>query len=169
MELAWMGQYRYFIEKLIKYGNSYAQSCKTENDYGTGAVFSPSQLQVMEYILENEDRNQNMAEIAARLGMTPSAFSKNVKKMTQRGLLEKYHTSENRKNVIIRVSELGREVYRQYARFAYEKAYKKIFGILDEIPAEYVAKFAEILDISAEETKAEKLNEKKITYIKIEP
>ena len=84
MELTWMGKYRTFVEMLIKYGNSYAQSYNTEGDYGISAVFSPSQLQVLEYILENEEKNQNMAEIAARLGIMPSAFSKNVKKMTQK-------------------------------------------------------------------------------------
>lgn len=168
MKLTWMRQYRYFVEKLIKYGNSYAQSCKTEKDYGTGVIFSPAQLQVMEYILENEDTNQNMAQIAARLGITPSAFSKNVKKMTERGLLEKYHTSENKKNVIIRVSDLGRDVYKSYISFAYERAYKEIFEILDTIPSEYIEKFSEILDISAEEIKPEKLADKKVEYIRIE-
>ena len=40
MELTWMGKYRTFVEMLIKYGNSYAQSYNTEgDDYGISAVF----------------------------------------------------------------------------------------------------------------------------------
>lgn len=168
MELQWMGKYRDFVEKLIKYGNSYAQAYKVEGAYATDIPFSAAQLQVMEYILENEERSQNMAEIAARLGVTPSAFSKNVKKMVDKGLLEKYHTSENKKDVIIRVSPLGKEVYKQYVSFAYEHAYKKIFGLLDEIPQEYVKLFTRILEISAEETQLKKLGEKEVTLIKIQ-
>ena len=168
MELTWMGKYRTFVEMLIKYGNSYAQSYNTEGDYGILTVFSPSQLQVLEYILENEEKNQNMAEIAARLGITPSAFSKNVKKMTQKGLLEKYHTSENRKNVIIRVSELGRKVYEEYTQFAYRRVYKEIFEILDTVPEEYVEKFTHILEISARETQMKRLTQKEVTLIKID-
>ena len=168
MELTWMGKYRTFVEMLIKYGNSYAQSYNTEGDYGISTLFSPSQLQVLEYILENEEKNQNMAEIAARLGITPSAFSKNVKKMTQKGLLEKYHTSENRKNVIIRVSELGRKVYEEYTQFAYRRVYKEIFEILDTVPEEYVEKFTHILEISARETQMKRLTQKEVTLIKID-
>jgi len=168
MQLEWMGKYRAFVEKLIKYGNSYAQAYKTEGKYATDIAFSAAQLQVMEYILENEDQNQKMAEIAARLGITPSAFSKNVKKMVDKGLLEKYHSSANKKDVIIRVSPLGREVYAQYADFAYQRLYKEIFTILDDIPEEYVEKFTKILDMSANETQLEKLSEKEVTYIKIE-
>lgn len=168
MKLEWMGTYRGFIEKLIKYGNSYAQAYKVENAYATDIAFSAAQLQVMEYILENENENQNMAEIAGRLGITPSAFSKNVKKMVDKGLLEKYHMSTNKKDVIIRVSPLGKEVYAQYVKFAYERAYKEIFAILDEIPEPYIQKFTEILEISANETQLNRLNEKEVTYIKIE-
>lgn len=168
MELKWMGKYRDFVEKLIKYGNTYAQAYKVEGNYATDIPFSAAQLQVMEYILENEEHNQNMAEIAARLGVTPSAFSKNVKKMVDKGLLEKYHTSDNKKDVIIRVSPLGRQVYEQYSGFAYERVYKEIFDILDQIPREYVGMFTKILEISAEETQLKKLKETEVTFIKIE-
>lgn len=168
MQLEWMGKYRDFIEKLIKYGNSYAQAYKIEGAYATDIPFSPAQLQVMEYILENEERNQKMAEIAERLGITPSAFSKNVKKMVEKGLLEKYHTSENKKDVIIRVSDLGRQVYAQYVHFACERAYKEVFRILDGIPEDYVQRFTKILEICAEETQLKKLGNKEVTFIRIE-
>ncbi|WMJ81522.1 helix-turn-helix domain-containing protein [Clostridium sp. MB40-C1] len=105
MELEWMRKYRNFVEKIIKFGNSYAQSYKTEYNYNTSIKFSASQLQVVEYILENEENHQNMSEIASRLGISPSAFSKNVNKMVKKGLLEKFHTSDNRKDVIIKVSD----------------------------------------------------------------
>ena len=38
----------------------------------------------MECILENEDNNLKMAEIASNLGVTPSSFLKNIKKMTEK-------------------------------------------------------------------------------------
>jgi len=79
MKLEWLGEYRDFVEKMIKFGNAYANRYQKERYYGSEIRFSPSQLQTMEYILENEERNQNMAEVAARLGISPSAFSKNVK------------------------------------------------------------------------------------------
>ncbi len=168
MKLEWMGKYRDFVEKLVRYGNSYAQAYKVESNYTDEIPYSAAQLQVMEYILENEEKNQNMAEIAGRLGITPSAFSKNVKKMVEKGLLEKYHTSINKKDVIIKVSPMGRQVYQKYTEFAYQRLYKELFEILDTIPEEYVSKFSKVLELSAEQTQLKRLREKDIVFIKID-
>ena len=70
MKLEWMGEYRDFVEKMIKYGNAYATRCQKEYYFGSEILFSPSQLQTMEYILESEDQHQSMVEIAARLGVS---------------------------------------------------------------------------------------------------
>lgn len=104
MKLEWMGEYRDFVEKMIKYGNAYATRCQKEHYFGSEILFSPSQLQTMEYILESEDQHQSMVEIAARLGVSPATFSRNVKRMVEKGLLEKYHLEGNRKTVIVKVS-----------------------------------------------------------------
>ncbi len=168
MSLEWMGKYRVFVEKLVKFGNSYADSYKKEYAYNTAFLFSAAQIQVLEYLLENEDKNQNMLEIAKRLGISKSAFSKHVKKMVEKGLLEKYHTSDNKKNIIIKVSTSGKEVYRQYVQFAYEKSFKKIFSLLAEIPEQYVEKMEAILDISARATTEKTKQKKEVNLIRIE-
>jgi len=168
MSLEWMGKYRVFVEKIVKFGNSYANSYKKEYPYNTSFLFSAAQIQVLEYLLENEDKNQNMLEISKRLGISKSAFSKHVKKMVEKGLLEKYHTSDNKKNIIIRVSTTGKEVYSQYVEYAYEKSFKKIFALLDEIPEQYVEKLEAILDISARATTEKTKQKKEVNLIRIE-
>ena len=170
MKLEWLGEYRDFVEKMIKFANMYANSYQKESYYGSEIHFSPSQLQTMEYILESEDKNQNMGEIAARLGISPSAFSKNVKKMIDKGLLEKYHTADNRKNVIVKVSPLGREVYQAYSQFALEHRFAPIFQILDQIPREYVDKFTAVAELWGGRPLKDlpEEPEKPVTLIKIE-
>ena len=148
MKLEWMGEYRDLVEKLIRYCNQYAQCYNIEQSFNTAVKFSFSQLQVMEYILENEECRENMAAIAARLGVPPSTFSKNVKRMMEKGLLEKYHSGSNRKDIIIRVSDLGRQSYEQYSKFVYDNGFARAFGILDAVPKEYIALFAQSLDTS---------------------
>ena len=146
MELHWMGEYRELMEKLIKYGNAYAQNYSREMSLGTDVRFSPAQLQALEYILENEDRNQNMAQIAGRLGMSPSAFSKNVSKMVSKGLLEKYHTASNRKDVIIRASPTGRRVYEQYVQ-SVAPVFQSLTGLWKRLPPEALTVFMDSLDL----------------------
>lgn len=151
MRLEWLGKYGDFVEKLVHYGNAYAQNYNTERSFGVGASFSASEIQTLEYILTNQDKNQNMAEMAYYLGIPASTFSKNVNKMMKKGLVEKYHISTNRKEIILRVSDFGKDVYEQYSRFAYERLYKDVFSVLDQVPAEYVEKFTQILKLCAEE------------------
>ena len=152
MGLDWLGKYQEFVSKLVDFGNAYAQNFRVERNYNTPVELSASEMQVIEYILQREHENYNMAEIATLVGVSQSTFSKNVNKLRQKGLLEKFHTSNNRKEIIVRVSDYGKEVYEAYRKYAYEALFKRIFEILEEIPEEYVAKFTEILDISADAT-----------------
>ena len=147
MKLEWMGKYRDLVEAVIRYGNSYAGRYQKERYMGADATFSPAQLQVMEYILENEEKNQSMVEVATRLGISPSAFSKNVKRMTEKGLLEKYHTVSNRKNVIVRASARSREVYQQYTKFALDTLFGEVFAVLDDIPPKYIERFTDAINV----------------------
>ncbi len=146
MKLEWMGEYRDFVEKMIKYGNAYATRCQKEHYFGSEILFSPSQLQTMEYILESEDQHQSMVEIAARLGVSPATFSRNVKRMVEKGLLEKYHLEGNRKTVIVKVSPLGRKTYEDYSRFVIKYRFQRLFDMLDEIPPQWREKMANVID-----------------------
>ena len=50
MKLEWMGEYREFVEQLIKYCNYYAASYKKERCYGTEIPISFAQIQIVEYL-----------------------------------------------------------------------------------------------------------------------
>ena len=104
-EIRLMGDHRELIEKIIKYGNAYSNTYKLERSYGTDMMFSASQIQTLEYILEAEDKEEKMSEMAARLGVSRSTFSKNVKNLTEKGLLEKFHLSGNRKDIYVKPSD----------------------------------------------------------------
>lgn len=152
MALTWLGKYEGFVAGLVEFGNAYARNYDVERNYNTPVEFSASEVQILEYILQNEDRSLNMAETATRLGIPQSTFSKTIKRIVKKGLLEKYQISNNRKEIIIRVSDYGKEVYKAYCEYAYNALFRRVFEILDEIPEEYVAKFTQILKMSAEGT-----------------
>ena len=145
MQLEWMGEYRDVVESLIHYCNVYAGVYKKEMTHGTSVSFSYAQIQVLEYLLENEELNQNMSCIATRLGITFSTFSKVVNKLESKGLLEKYYLEGNKKNIVVRVSELGRQVYNTYSEEILKKHFAGMFEYLKEIPAEYLPSIAKAL------------------------
>lgn len=146
VELKWMGDYRLVIEKLIKYCNFYIANYNKEAYRGTDIPFSFAQIQIVEYLLENEDLHQNMSTISSRLGITTSYFSKLVNKLVKKGLLEKFHIEGNRKNIIIQVTETGKRVYGEYSEFIYKTHFSKMFQAADKLPRECLPIIAEMLD-----------------------
>ncbi|MDC7249429.1 MAG: MarR family transcriptional regulator [Sphaerochaetaceae bacterium] len=150
MKLEWLGDYRNLIESLIRYTNVYAQVYNIKGFHDTKVKCSLAQIQVLEYVLENEEKNLKMAENAKRLGISPSAFSKNVKNMENKGLLEKYCTNTNKKEIIIKTTDLGREVYNEYTTKLQKIRFDKTFEILNQIPVQYINKFEELLNFNAE-------------------
>lgn len=145
MKLEWMGEYRDVIEKLIQYCNHYAASYKKERNYGTDIPVSFEQIQVVEYLLENEELHQNMSEIAARLGISNSQFSKLTDKLVRKGLLERFRLSDNRKEVIVQVTDFGRKIYGQYAETIYKYHFKDMFEKAEKLPKQYLPIVAEML------------------------
>lgn len=165
MYLNWMGKNRFFVEKMIQFANMYAAVYKKEELYGTEIPISFEQVQVLEYLLENEQLNQNMAMIAQRLGITPSNFTRIVNKLVKKGLLEKYYMEGNRKNIIIRVTDSGRELYQTYSRYISENIFSGLFEASEEISEEVLHKIGEGMERSLRKQKAQ---EQKTRLIPVE-
>ena len=140
MELTWMGKHRAAVEAVIRTGNSYARSVDLPGLMSEQADLSPVELQVMEYILENEERRENMSQVAARLDISQSHFSKLAARLVSKGLLEKFRTANNRKNVIVQPTDFARQVYLDYAKEA-AKSWQPFFEELDRMGPEAEAAF----------------------------
>lgn len=132
-----MGEYRDVIDGLIHYCNIYAAAYKAEKMEYKGVFYSFAQIQVVEYILEAEDKTESMSAIASRLGISRSNFTKIVSRLISKGLLEKNHLPGNRKNYSLSVAPLGRELYEQYSKKILLCHFSPMFKKLSKIPSEY--------------------------------
>lgn len=140
MKLAWMGEYREVVEALIHYCNIYAAAYKVEKMQFQGVSYSYAQIQVLEYLLENEERNENMSAIAARLGITRSNFTKIVNRLVAKGLLDKAYMPGSRKAMKLTVNDLGRELYTAYSQEILRWHFSPMFRELAKIsPEDYPA------------------------------
>lgn len=163
MKLEWMGQYRELIASLFRFGNAYSQIAK-QPTVGDKVRYGPYEVQIMEHILEYGDQNPNMAWYAAKLGVDRSTFSKYGKKLVQKGLVEKYRLSGNKKNIILRLSDLGYEEYRKYIKVAEETWFNEFFTMLQQMPESSIKDIKAVFDqwadwcaVLSEEDKEEKL------------
>lgn len=168
MKLEWLGEYRNIIEKLIRFSNLYSGVLHKKQLLGTDIEISFSQIQVVEYILENENLMQNMSTIAYRLGISYSTFSKLASSLVDMGLLQKFNISGNKKDIIIQPTEYGKEQYLKYSRFMQELWIKRIAEAGSAIPKEYLPHVANMLD-AASAISVEEESKKKKKLIPVKP
>lgn len=84
-------------------------------DYGCGIEMSTREIHVLEIIYNHP--HLNTTELAELAGLQKGTFSKMVRRFEQWGLLERYQTPENRKEVFFRATPLGQKAYDGHYRF----------------------------------------------------
>ncbi|MBQ4422960.1 MAG: MarR family transcriptional regulator [Clostridia bacterium] len=136
MKLEWMGEHREIVEALIRYCNIYAAVYRAERMSYEGITYSYSQIQVLEYLLENEERGENMSSIAHRLGITRSNFTKIINRLAQKGLVEKCRMPGSRRDLCVRVNDLGRVLYDDYSKGVLKRHFEPMFRELDKLSPE---------------------------------
>ncbi|MDR6550662.1 MarR family transcriptional regulator [Paenibacillus qinlingensis] len=70
--------------------------------------FTSSEVHCIEYIDKNPD--SNVTQLAESFYMTRGAISKLTKKLIEKGLIESYQKSDNKKEIYFRLTEQGKEV-----------------------------------------------------------
>lgn len=136
MKLEWMGPYRPLVEEYIKAANRYARRYRRPGFTWQGLPVSAASIQVLEYILENEDLNQPMARLAERLGVTRGAFSKTVAQLCAQGLVEKRRPPASGREYWLSLTEKGRGLYAAYSSFIREALFDAVFVELRALPPE---------------------------------
>lgn len=78
-------------------------------DIGHGVLLYPSEFHVIEIVGKNP--TENLTFIAFHLGVTKGAISQMVKKLEKKGLVKKVHTPENKKDIMLELTDFGREAF----------------------------------------------------------
>lgn len=159
-----MGRFRPLVAAIVAHTNAIGRQRGVMMHIGKGIYLNALEWQILEYIVEHKDETFSMVNMSDSLQIAQSSFSKLVKVLSEQGLVAKYHTEGNRKNVILRPTELALELYPQYAKVLYEKGFERFFAKLADLDDATLAIFAEAInalnmDLSTEESSkpAEKL------------
>lgn len=144
MKLQWLGEYRELVREIIWFANGYSQLYNKEI-LGTDIKYSFLQIQIIEHLLENEGLNEKMAEIAAQLGLTASSFTKLVKKLVDKGLLDKFHIQGNHKDIILKITDKGRHIYKEYSEQIAIELFSGMFEVGNNVPSEFIEMFSKMV------------------------
>lgn len=111
MQTEWMGRYRPLVAALVQHSNITARAASHSNEIGEGVFLNTVSWQVLEYLIEHEDDASCMNHISGALGIPQSSFSKIARQLTDLGLVERYQSTGNRKNIILKSTEKAHRIY----------------------------------------------------------
>jgi len=147
MEIKWI-KHRKVVAAYYRSANAYAAVCRRQNLSREG--MSPVEVQIMEQIIEHSDENRNMKWYANQLGISTSAFTNHVNGLTRRGLVEKFHTTANRKDIILRLTDRGKAAYEEYSAVMQE-IFAPMFEEMDKISEDDLEHVVKLLNIWADQ------------------
>ena len=101
---------------------------------------------MLEYIVEHREDDENMANMISSLAIPQSSFSRIQKKLCSMGLLERFQTLDNRKNVILKPTELALKAYAFHSEELYRLMFKPFFDELEDFSDEQLERFAHAIE-----------------------
>lgn len=145
--MPWIGRYRNVVAAMIRYANI-SQRLLTEHIYQSeyDVTFSPQEWQVLEYLLEHPNNTLCMAAIADKLGMVPSTFSKCMQALVRNGLADRFRAEGNKKNVILRSTDKGRDFYQSEVKRFVAPTYQVLFDSLSSFSDEQLTDIAKAIN-----------------------
>ncbi len=89
-------------------------------DYGTGDRLSPVEAHTIQAVGDNQ--GLNLTALAKAMNVTKATMSERVKRLARQGLVRKSKALDNRKEILITLSEKGRLVQK-----GHEEEHRKMF------------------------------------------
>ena len=98
MDDEWMGRYRQLVSALVRHVNV-LDKLKEEFriEIADGVYVDRLVWQIIEYFVEHRDNTENMIDIAAKLGIPQSSFSKKVKLLKEYGFIDRFIAEGNKR------------------------------------------------------------------------
>lgn len=105
--------------------------------------FKSSEVHCIEYIENNAD--SNVTQLAEAFYVTRGAISRMTRKLIQKGLVESYQKSENKKEIYFRLTEQGKEIYKIHEDLhkEFQERDKAVFEQVTEEEFDSIIRFVE--------------------------
>jgi len=131
------------LSKMYAAVGLFISEMKTPRDYGVGFPVFPAEAYLMSAIKANSQAN--VGELADRLEVTKGAVSQISRKLTRKGLIETYQLEDNRKEVYLRLTNLGKKVLVGQEKFR-KKLHGEIFNYLGRLEEKNIQVILDFFD-----------------------
>ncbi|PFO66024.1 MarR family transcriptional regulator [Bacillus cereus] len=105
--------------------------------------FKSSEVHCIEYIENNA--HSNVTQLAEAFYVTRGAISRMTKKLINKGLIESYQKSENKKEIYFKLTEQGKEIYKIHEELhnEFQQRDKAVFEQVTEAEFDSIINFVE--------------------------
>ena len=116
------------LDQLLQIVDRFNKQHKKGHDFGSGDLLFPSEIHTIQAIGDHEDIN--VTDLAMALKVTKPTISERVKKLERLNLIQRHEAVDNRKTVILHLTDRGRIAYKGHAENHKEmfKHFQKHFG-----------------------------------------
>lgn len=89
--------------------------------YAPDIVLTRSQIHVIDAI--GQSNEINITDLSRRMGVIKSTISRRVSELEQCGYIEKYHSESNKKEIYLRLTDLGKRAFSAHVEFHAKRQY----------------------------------------------
>ncbi|MEI2282056.1 MarR family transcriptional regulator [Paenibacillus polysaccharolyticus] len=106
--------------------------------------YKPSEVHCIEFIEKNVD--SNVTKLAESMYMTKGAISKLTKKLIEKGLIEDYQKTNNKKEVFFKLTQQGRVVFDIHEKLhrEFQERDESVFDHVTEEQFDHMLNFIEL-------------------------
>ncbi len=146
----WMGRYRGLVAAIVQHTNVVIEGESLRKFMYEGLYLSTKEWQVLEYIVEHREDDEKMIHMSEALGFRQSYFSKITKALSDLGLIERFHSADNKKDVFLKPTEYALTVYEYHTGQSYQNYFKPFFDALENVSDQDLAAVARAISILSE-------------------
>ena len=157
----WMGRYRPLISALVRHVNTVSKSNQMLHIY-EDIYLTPNEWQALEYIVRNQDTDMNMNDIIRSLAIPQSSFSRIQKKLAGMGLVQRFQTEDNRKNILLKPTELALRAHQYHTGEMNRKMFQPFFDLLEAFSDEDIRQYTHALEILTDGAQKDEIEKRPI-------
>ncbi len=145
MNTEWAGRYGEIIDALVAHSNCVMRTVNMKMDRGDGVMLSQHEYQVLAFLVQHETEDINMITISTSLMIPKSSLTKISKTLYSYGLVEKYQFVGNKKEIILKATGKGRDIYLNHSRNWSKNYFKPLCDGLSSLTDEELKVFSDAL------------------------
>lgn len=147
MNIDWAGRYMQMVDALVLHSNCVMRNQSKKLDRGNGIYLSQHEWQVFSFLVQHEREDINMVQVSYALAIPKSSLTKITKVLVEHNLVEKYQFIGNKKDIILKPTKMGKELYVKYSWQCSQEYFQPLFDGLASLSDEELAVCANAINV----------------------